>query len=388
MAYLVKDARGRSPYWSGVYRIVEPDGSKRWVRKSTEKTKRSDAKEIVDQWQKTADQAAAGLLTDARVRKIILETVERVTGKRVNTPTVRLWLNQWLKTEKDAVTASTLERYEQISRDFMACIGKKADAPLEALSTEDVIKFKDERLADGLSPRTVNQTVKILKRPFKLALDEGRIDRNPVAAIRSMRATAARKGVFSPEQITKLVDAAAGDWKGLILAGYFTGGRLTDLARLKWQNVDLVEKTIAFSQKKTGAPVKIPIHPELEEHLIALPSSDKLSKPVFPELHDKPGSGKSGLSMSFKRVMAKAGIADGVAREKSGKLGRNVSSLSFHSLRHSFNSAMANAGVSPEIRQLLTGHASGEMNKIYTHHELEVVRKAIQSISKLKETNE
>ena len=60
--------------------------------------------------------------------------------------------------------------------------------------------------------------------------------------------------------------------------------------------------------------------------------------------------------------------------------GRANPSLSFHSFRHSFNSAMANAGVSQEIRQKLTGHASAEMNTIYTHHELEPLRDAIARI--------
>jgi integrase len=72
--------------------------------------------------------------------------------------------------------------------------------------------------------------------------------------------------------------------------------------------------------------------------------------------------------------MKKAGI-EGKRIEASG--GRTLSSLSFHSLRHSFNSAMANAGVAQEIRQKLTGHSSAEMNKRYTHHELEPLRAAI-----------
>jgi hypothetical protein len=72
--------------------------------------------------------------------------------------------------------------------------------------------------------------------------------------------------------------------------------------------------------------------------------------------------------------MERAGIDDGVARKKDGKLGRNVSRLSFHSLRHSFNSAMANADVPLEIRQKLTGHASQDMNKHYTHLELGSLR--------------
>ena len=81
--------------------------------------------------------------------------------------------------------------------------------------------------------------------------------------------------------------------------------------------------------------------------------------------------------------MERAGIDDGVARKRDGEMGRNVSRLSFHSLRHSFNSAMANADVPLEIRQKLTGHASQDMNKQYTHLELETVRRAVESISRL-----
>jgi site-specific recombinase XerD len=44
---------------------------------------------------------------------------------------------------------------------------------------------------------------------------------------------------------------------------------------------------------------------------------------------------------------------------------------------------MANAGVSQEIRQKLIGHASAEMNTIYTHHELEPLCAAISIIPTL-----
>jgi hypothetical protein len=38
------------------------------------------------------------------------------------------------------------------------------------------------------------------------------------------------------------------------------------------------------------------------------------------------------------------------------------------------------AGVSLEVRQKLAGHLSAEMNKTYTHHELEPLRAAIAVI--------
>ena len=85
--------------------------------------------------------------------------------------------------------------------------------------------------------------------------------------------------------------------------------------------------------------------------------------------------------------MERAGISEGRARpERRGK-GRVTSKLSFHSLRHGFNSAMANQGVAQEIRQKLIGHSSPEMNKVYTHHELETLRDAVKVIPSLELPN-
>jgi hypothetical protein len=87
-------SRARSPYWYGVYSVVSPGSQRRWVRKSTKKRKRSEAKEILDAWQKTADRDAAGNLDQARIREIVLKTVERVTGERTDSPTVAEWLER------------------------------------------------------------------------------------------------------------------------------------------------------------------------------------------------------------------------------------------------------------------------------------------------------
>jgi integrase len=56
---------------------------------------------------------------------------------------------------------------------------------------------------------------------------------------------------------------------------------------------------------------------------------------------------------------------------------RNISKRTFHALRHSFTSALANANVVPELRMKLTGHTSEKIHRSYSHHELEVLRKAM-----------
>ena len=44
---------------------------------------------------------------------------------------------------------------------------------------------------------------------------------------------------------------------------------------------------------------------------------------------------------------------------------RQLSRRTFHALRHSFTSALANAGVSPELRMKLTGHKSAAAHRGY-----------------------
>jgi integrase len=383
MGTLVKDARGRSKFWYYCYR----DASGRRLKKSTKETDRRKARIIGEGFEDAEDLAKRGNATEEQIRKVISETLARVTGKRVYDPTVSEWLNKWLANEKGAVSDATLTRYRQVVADFLNGIGPVANQRLEAVTSEHVLKHREQLESEGRAPATVNFTVKrVLKRAFKAAIDEGIITRNPCATVRLIKDRGkADKHVFSPEQVSKLIEAAEGDWKGLIISAYYTGGRLSDLARLTWSNIDLSpnKKVIRFMQKKTKgkthkAKVEIPIQEALEEYLLSGPISDASNTPVFPELHGKPGSGKSGLSMAFKRIMAKAGIDAGVIRERIGAAGRSVSALSFHSLRHSFNSALANAGVSQELRQKLTGHASADMNIIYTHHELETIRAAIK----------
>jgi integrase len=86
--------------------------------------------------------------------------------------------------------------------------------------------------------------------------------------------------------------------------------------------------------------------------------------------------------------MARAGIDQGTIRERGEGVSRSVSGLSFHSLRHSFNTVLANSGVPQELRMKLTGHSSAEMNAVYSHHELATIRGALEHLPRLKVVNE
>jgi integrase len=126
--------------------------------------------------------------------------------------------------------------------------------------------------------------------------------------------------------------------------------------------------------------VVVPMHFHLIEHIAYL-TQTATEEYLCPSLAAKGPGGKHGLSESFKRIMRKAKIDTQTVK---GKGTRNFSRRTFHSLRHSFNSELANAGVAEEIRMKLTGHSSRVMNARYTHLELDALRKAISNVPTFK----
>ena len=378
MCSLIKDYRGKSKFWTCCYTAA--DG--RQLKRSTKETDRRKAQVICEAWEQAESLGSKGLLTSQEQLRIVLEqTLFRLTGKKPETVTVQAWLNRWLEAERGAVAEASFDKYKGVLSAFLRFLDTRAHVAMEAITTDDFLRFRDQLLAEGRAPRTVNHTIrKILSRPFQAAVNQGYIPRNPIAAVRHLRDVTIQKGTFTLEQIQALIDIATPQWKGLILAGYYTGARLLDLARLTWGNVDLAERSISFTQRKTDAGLKVPIHPELEDYLLSLRVPDDGLKPLFPTFHRW---GTAKLSKAFGRLMTEARIDAGVARTKSGVAGRNVSRLSFHSLRHSFTSALANAGVPAELRQKLTGHADAKSHAIYSHFELEQLRVSLNRLNRL-----
>lgn len=56
----------------------------------------------------------------------------------------------------------------------------------------------------------------------------------------------------------------------------------------------------------------------------------------------------------------------------------------FHSLRHSFVSELANAGIAPDVRQMLAGHSDDRSHAVYTHTQLDTLRAAVKKLPSIK----
>ena len=389
MASLTKDAHTppKSPYWIACYNSIGTDGKARQLKRSTKTTDRKLAQRMADEWEALEKLSGQKRLTESQCRNVIAQMYERTIGEPLHFRTAREYLAEWIESKKNEVDLRAYWKYFQIVHEFLTYIGVKADRLLREITPADVRSWRDALKKKGLAAPTVNGAIKVLRMPFKAAHDLGYIEINPCTknAVKLLKdeARSVSKDVFTPEQIAALIDNAPSEhWKGAILCGYYTGLRLRDVADLEWRAVDLTDLSITVTTQKTGKDVTVPLHPQFAAWL--LKQTRGIGKaPVFPSLAGKAGSGKSGLSMAFKRIMERAGIRGRILREATGE-GRSQSSLSFHSLRHSFNSALANADVAQEIRQKLTGHASASMNEVYTHTEIEPLRRAIAKLPRIR----
>ncbi len=80
--------------------------------------------------------------------------------------------------------------------------------------------------------------------------------------------------------------------------------------------------------------------------------------------------------------MGKAGIDPNYGSAKKGK-GRRVSQKTFHSMRSTFVSELANQSVTPEVRMKLAGHKNEGVHALYTNVNIESLREAVATIQPL-----
>jgi len=379
-AYVVRDARSRSPYWYAVFR----DGTGRRLKKSTKLTSKSKALEVARTLDKAGAEARRRTLTEVRTRELLSELLQSVSGEGLRVFSVAEWFAHFVALKRKSCAGQTVSRHRLMMREFIEFLGERARLNIAAITSKDVANFRDHRESLGLAPSTVNLDLETLSTAFNAALKQGHVSVNPCAAIEKLRDKAWRKQVFTLQQITALLKVSAVDWKGVILCGFYLGTRLHDCANLRWRNVDLVSeiKTIRFVTGKTGRDIVSVIHPTLEEYLLSLPTPESDEEFLFPSLAERV---TSYLSREFKRLMHAARIEQRVIRERGEDgSGRSVNALSFHSLRHSFSSLLANAGIAEETRMALTGHTTRAVHQHYTHRELSILRDAVSVLPHIK----
>ena len=192
---------------------------------------------------------------------------------------------------------------------------------------------------------------------------------------------AIRRELDNPHR--KLMNKA--EIKVVYYIGMYTGQRLKDCALMQWRNIDLEQKRIWVKQFKTGKEVLIPI---AEPLLAVLQEARKWQTDSYVcpkvaaryQVVDERGKeiGDSLVNIDVLRVIKWIGLEPSVATP--GRK-RKATVYGFHSLRHSFASFCAEAGVPKAVVVSILGADSSIIDRFYTHVGEDAQRAAIEAIS-------
>jgi integrase len=392
--YLDKD----NPNWFA--RFKDADGKR--ISRSTGTTKKREAREIANDLESkerekrgeksdlpkllaaiietATKEAAAGELTLARADELI-HKLHAAANPSFRVVSLDQHLAAWVKAQTSHVEANTIRVYQDMHRRVIANLGSRiAAAPVGNLTKEDVEKALRKTVKSkvrGSETRTVtaataNMDLSALRRALQTALEAGLAKANVAASVRRLpQDDSTERAAFTTVEVRKMLDhpKTSDEWKGAILIAAHTGLRLGDVVKLTSSHVDGTRLVIRPEKtKRSRKTLSIPLTPPCIAWI-----GDRKGE-FFPKLAKVK---KGTLSTTFTRIMKSAGVARDIV-----EAGDVVKRRSFHSLRHSFASWLAEADVHADVRQKLTGHSSAGIHARYTHHD-EALDRAVGALPDL-----
>ena len=266
------------------------------------------------------------------------------------------------------------------------------DKLLADLTPEDAQACMNAYWKTGVSPKSYNARLQILKMIFRMFLG----DDSPFENLKAKSFYMESREPFTIPQLERIWQTLTSDefhllhkeeMKCLYLLALYTGARCGDLCLLKKHSVDMQGRIINFTPSKTihssGAKVQIPIAEALYIALFPFINDDTETSPyVLPHVAERYTRNPAGIAKDTKRLLEAAGLHT-VEQSHDPHRMLPVIRYSFHSFRHTFSTLAANRGVSIRTVQELLGHSSEKMTAHYTHIGLQTKVQAIEALPDL-----
>jgi len=336
-------------------------------REETEKN-RVDAEKLAREYEVAANRKR----TSQQVRRVITELHREITGVDLPVVTVQVHVDEWLKSKVSSVSAGTLAFYTTSTKKFTEFLGDRADGELGDIERRDIEAFRDE-MAERLAAKTVNNNLKTLRMLFRDARDRTVLVDDPTEFVKAVKAkTVIKRRPFAVTEVSTVLKHCDSEWRSMVLFGMYTGQRLGDIARLQWESIDLKRKTLSLTTSKTDKELKLPLHKDLFTHLQSLPRPISQDMPIHPDAYAtiKAEGRVSTLSRRFGAILADAGLREKKTHKTTGKgrdAKKDLTGLSFHSLRRTAATLLNEAGVPQAVAMAFVGHDSEDIHKVYVN---------------------
>ncbi len=278
---------------------------------------------------------------------------------------------------------NTLLAYRHDLEDYTGFLARKGRDPLAA-GRADIEEWL-ARLADlGLSAATRSRRLSAIRRFHRFLWEEGLRKDDPTRALAPPRRTPPLPRTLAPEDVRKLIDAAASIGRGeadrvrngcLLAMLYATGLRASELVALPLEAAT-GPREMLHVRGKGGRERMVPLSAEARERLdrwIALRRDGPFGNSpwLFPSRGREGHLSRIRLFHLVKTAAARAGL--------------DARTVSPHTLRHAFATHLLEGGADLRAIQLLLGHADIATTEIYTHVLEERLRELVEAHHPLSE---
>ncbi len=253
--------------------------------------------------------------------------------------------------------------------------GKKCCSEISA----DMIQAYLSKRKRDVSAITANKELRLLRSVFNFGKKAPRkwIAENPTIGIEFFPVEKKEKYVPPKEDVIKVIMAADPEMKDYLWTIICTMGRMGEINRLKWSDVNLKERyLVLFTRKKRGGhltPRKIPLNAKIFDVLSKRYKERDMSKPwVFWHKYwsRKKSEWVEGPYKDRKKIMS-------VLCAKV-----EVNYFRFHALRHFGASILDQDNISIGTLQRILGHENRLTTEIYLHSVGDGERAAVECLNR------
>jgi site-specific recombinase XerD len=277
-------------------------------------------------------------------------------------------LSSYVEEYTNYIEQSKTKSYlKSVKLSFSQFKNKLGDIQLNQISTRIIDQFISE--VYSRSPYAAKLYYSTLKAAFSKAVSWNYLYDNPLKKIKAPKMTKSFPVFISEFELAEILN----NTKSLLLkdiftTAFYTGTRLSELLNMKWdwidfpQNIISVKNSDEFKSKSKRERI-IPVHSKV---LTILKSRFPIGKQKENNFVFYRYSGiklnEDFISKQFKKAVRVAKLND---------------KIHFHSLRHSFASALVQRGVSLYAVKELLGHEDIKTTQIYSHLQKENLCSAI-----------
>jgi len=283
---------------------------------------------------------------------------------------------------------STIKRWRPVIAHLTGHLGHDDGGRVCA---DDIIRWKEALADQGVSGRTIREVyLTVSKVVFAWAVENRKLDTNPAAgvSVRVPKRVRSRGASFTSVEARTILLASLSHDQGRIAAEHalarrwipwlcaYSGARVGEITQMRGTDIASIDGVWAMritpeaGTTKSGQARIVPLHSHLLEQGVLKIAQGAGERPIFYD----PARGRGGSAGNAHSKKVGERLAAWV--REIGVDDPNVQPN--HGWRHLFKTLARRAGIEPEVRDALQGHAPRSVGESYGEWPIDVLLRSIE----------